>query len=93
MLAVTGGRVIALSTPWGRRGWFWEGWSGREPWHRTRVPAEDVARISTDFLDEERRTLPPLMFASEHECEFLDVCLRGRAGYRRHDIVALCGHV
>jgi hypothetical protein len=72
MLAVTGGRLIGLSTPWGRRGWFWEAWSGREPWHRTRVPADEVPRISAEFLDEERRTLPTLVFASEYECEFVD---------------------
>jgi hypothetical protein len=24
MLAVTGGRLVALSTPWGRRGWFYQ---------------------------------------------------------------------
>ena len=71
MLAVTGGRLVALSTPWGRRGWFWEAWSGRDPWHRTKVAGEDVPRISVEFLNEERRTLPSLVFASEYECEFV----------------------
>lgn len=72
MLAVTGGRLVALSTPSGRRGWFWEAWSGRERWHRSEVPAHLVPRISREFLDEERRTLPNLVFASEYECEFVD---------------------
>jgi hypothetical protein len=73
MLAVTGGRLVALSTPWGRRGWFWESWSrGGLSWHRVRVTAGDVPRISADFLDEERRTLPALVFASEYGCEFVD---------------------
>lgn len=72
MLAVTGGRLVALSTPWGRRGWFWEAWAGGEPWHRARVPADEVPRISAEFLEEERRTLPRLVFASEYECEFVD---------------------
>src|SRR5436190_1727587 len=26
MLAVSGGRLVALSTPFGRRGWFWQEW-------------------------------------------------------------------
>ena len=60
----------------GRRGWFWEAWSGREPWHRSRVPAEEVSRIPAAFLDEERRTLPGLVFASEYECEFVDPLAR-----------------
>ena len=72
MLAVTGGRLVALSTPWGRRGWFWEAWAGPESWHRSRVPADEVPRIPAAFLDEERRTLPTLVFASEYECEFVD---------------------
>jgi hypothetical protein len=72
MLAVTGGRLLALSTPWGRRGWFWRAWSGSEEWHRIRVSASDVPRIPSDFLEEERRTLPPLAFASEYLCEFVD---------------------
>jgi hypothetical protein len=26
MLAVSGGTLVALSTPWGKRGWFYEAW-------------------------------------------------------------------
>jgi phage terminase large subunit-like protein len=26
MLAVSGGRTVAMSTPWGKRGWWWEAW-------------------------------------------------------------------
>jgi hypothetical protein len=26
MLAVSHGRLIALSTPFGQRGWFWQAW-------------------------------------------------------------------
>jgi terminase large subunit-like protein len=72
MLAVTGGRLVALTTPWGRRGWFWEAWSGSEAWHRIRVLAAEVPRISEAFLEEERRALPALVYASEYECEFVD---------------------
>ncbi len=28
MLAVSGGHLVALSTPWGRRGWFYDAWIG-----------------------------------------------------------------
>jgi hypothetical protein len=30
MLAVSGGRLVALSTPWGKRGWFHAAWMGDE---------------------------------------------------------------
>ena len=72
MLAVSGGRLIALSTPFGRRGWFHSAWSGTEAWHRTKVTAQEVPRISQEFLEEERRSLPANVFAAEYMCEFSD---------------------
>src|SRR5262249_57463111 len=41
MLATTSGRFIALSTPAGKRGWFWEAWSQGEGWERVSVKGED----------------------------------------------------
>jgi hypothetical protein len=72
MLAVSGGRLLALSTPFGRRGWFHAAWTGSEAWHRTRVTAYQVPRISAEFLEEERRSLPATVFAAEYECQFSD---------------------
>lgn len=72
MLAVSGGRLIALSTPYGRRGWFYEEWTSTESWHRTRVTADQVPRISAEFLEEEKRRLPHNAFLSEYMCEFTD---------------------
>ena len=60
MLATSqgGGRLIALSTPAGKRGWFHAAWTGGdESWHRTRVTADQCPRISREFLDEELREL------------------------------------
>jgi hypothetical protein len=73
MLATGEGRLIALSTPWGRRGWFWNSWQFGENWRRFRVPASECPRISSAFLEEELRELGPLRFASEYSCEFVDV--------------------
>jgi hypothetical protein len=73
MLAVSGGRLVALSTPWGKRGWFHREWTDGGPtWARVDVPATRCPRISPEFLEEERRTLGPLAFASEYECRFVD---------------------
>ena len=57
MLAVSQGRLIALSTPAGKRGWFYEAWIGGDSWHRVKVAATDCPRISQAFLDEELREL------------------------------------
>src|SRR5262249_55613339 len=37
MLAVSGGRLVALSTPYGQRGWFYEEWDHGGGWQRVRV--------------------------------------------------------
>lgn len=72
MVAVSNGRVILLSTPHGRRGFFFDTWQhGSALWHREEVPAVDCPRISADFLAEERAALGP-WFAQEYESSFLD---------------------
>jgi hypothetical protein len=73
MLAVSGGRLIAMSTPWGKRGWWHSAWTeGGDDWQRYEVPATDCPRISPEFLAQERRTLPDLVFRSEFLCEFTE---------------------
>jgi hypothetical protein len=72
MLAVSGGRLILLSTPFGKRGFFHQTWTEGEDWTRIKITAAECPRISRAFLEEERRTLPPLWFQSEYLCEFCD---------------------
>lgn len=73
MLAVSGGRLVAMSTPWGRRGWWHREWTeGGDAWERSEIPASVCPRISPAFLEEERRSMGPLWFASEYLCEFVD---------------------
>jgi hypothetical protein len=70
MLAVSGGSLLMLSTPWGRRGVFWEEWTEGEGWQRYEVPASQCPRISDEFLEEERRGLPDWVYRQEYECSF-----------------------
>lgn len=72
MLAVSQGRLIALSTPWSKTGWFHEAWHSAEPWERYRVPATDCPRIKKEFLEEEKRTLGLLWYSTEYDCQFAD---------------------
>jgi hypothetical protein len=72
MLAVSGGKLIALTTPWGKRGWFYEAWEHGAGWERTCITAYDCPRIPADFLREEQGTMPALWFRSEYMCEFCD---------------------
>ena len=70
MLAVSGGELMLLSTPFGKRGALFEAWTGGEEWDRYEVPAADCPRISEEFLEEERRALPSWVFRQEYECSF-----------------------
>ena len=72
MLAVSGGRLVALSTPFGRRGWFHREWTEGEGWERVRVTAEDCSRISPDFLTQERASLGDWAYRQEYDCEFVE---------------------
>jgi hypothetical protein len=57
MLAVSQGRLLALSTPFGQRGWFYEEWIGVGPWQRIHIPWTQCPRITADFIAEETRAL------------------------------------
>jgi hypothetical protein len=71
MLAVSGGSLMMLSTPYGRRGAYFEAWENGGPeWERYRVPASECPRIPPAFLEEERRSMPEWWFAQEYLCEF-----------------------
>jgi hypothetical protein len=70
MLAVSGGRLMMLSTPFGKRGVFYEEWTEGQGWERYRVPATDCPRISDAFLEEERAALPSWVYRQEYECSF-----------------------
>jgi hypothetical protein len=70
MLAVSGGALMMLTTPYGKRGVFFEEWSGGAGWERYEVPAEECPRITPEFLDEEREALPSWVYRQEYECSF-----------------------
>jgi hypothetical protein len=67
-----GGRLIALTTPAGKRGWFFLAWVGQGDWTRVRVPATDCPRISKEFLADELKELGPMAFSEEYCLEFRD---------------------
>jgi phage FluMu gp28-like protein len=72
MLAVSSGRLICLSTPFGKRGFFFQEWTEGKNWQRITITADECPRITADFLEEERRALGPHWFAQEYMCEFLE---------------------
>ncbi len=70
MLAVSRGRLIGLSTPFGKRGWFHEAWTSAGPWERFKATATDCPRITQEFLAEERAALGERWYRQEYDCSF-----------------------
>jgi hypothetical protein len=73
MLATSGGRLVLMSTPSGRRGYFFEAWeNGGDDWERISIKAEECPRIPREFLAEQRRLLGDYFYRQEYGCEFLE---------------------
>jgi hypothetical protein len=71
MLAASSGALWLMSTPCGKRGFFWEAWErGGPEWERIRAPGNECGRIEREFLEEERRTMGARRFQQEYMCEF-----------------------
>jgi Terminase large subunit, T4likevirus-type, N-terminal len=78
-LIATRGEQVLLSTPRGKRGFFFELWhSAAEPlsaagdWQRIMVRSNEVERIQPEDLELFRHTMPEEFFRQEFFCEFLD---------------------
>ena len=74
MLAVSGGKLWLMSTPFGKRGFFWETWErGGAEWERVRATAAECPRISAETIEREKRALGERWFRQEFCCEFSDL--------------------
>lgn len=70
MLAVSGGSLWMMSTPYGKRGVFHDEYVNGSGWERYEVPATEIPRITPEFLEEERLTLGPWRYRQEYLCQF-----------------------
>ena len=65
------GRLLALSTPFGKRGLFWREWHDAQgPWARFRIPWQHCPRLNDEFIAEERRKFGDSWIKQEYECCF-----------------------
>jgi len=72
MLAVSGGRLILMSTPFGKRGHFFDEYTRRQGWELVEVKATECPRIPEKFLEDERASLGDWWFRQEYMCEFVE---------------------
>ena len=84
MIVARKGRIIALSTPYGMRGFFYRACCPELGWTRININAEELRRLTPEALEEARRTLDPHWYRQEFECEFLSNSTR----YFRSELIA-----
>ncbi|NHN85886.1 hypothetical protein GOB93_14720 [Acetobacter musti] len=73
MLATSNGRLVLMSTPNGKRGHFYSAWAnGDQKWQRESVTAEQVSRISPEYLEDMRSEYGPWKFQQEFFCKFVE---------------------
>jgi len=73
MVSASRGSIVALSTPAGKRGWWYSAWAdGGDRWDRVEIPATRSPRISAVELAEAQEDLPPWEFEQEFMCVFGD---------------------
>jgi hypothetical protein len=72
MLAVSGGRIILLSTPFGKRGFFHSEWTDGQGWQKVKITADQCPRIDKEWLEREREMIGDWWFLQEYFCEFVE---------------------
>lgn len=73
MLIVNDGVFVAMTTPYGKRGHFFNEWTnGGDDWKRVEIPAARCPRISPEELERQRRSLGSMFFRQEFNCEFVE---------------------
>jgi hypothetical protein len=71
MLAVSRGRLICLSTPFGKRGFFFNEWTNNDAsWERIQITWKDCPRITADFIAQETRSMGESWVRQEYLCSF-----------------------
>jgi hypothetical protein len=73
MLAISGGRLVLLSSPFGKRGFFHHEYTeGGPEWHRVKITADQCPRIDPAWLAAERERIGDWWYQQEYGCEFVE---------------------
>jgi hypothetical protein len=72
MLAVSAGRIVLLSTPFGKRGFFYSEWTDGQGWQKVKITADQCPRINAEWLEREREMIGDWWYLQEYFCEFVE---------------------
>lgn len=76
MLMVSDGQLVLMSTPFGKRGFFYDEWIAGDDWKRIKITAADCPRMTAEQLEKQRRSMGDMFFKQEYSCEFVDDTLQ-----------------
>jgi hypothetical protein len=89
MLIISSGKIVLLSTPHGKRGFFWEAWSNELNWLKIAINADQCPRFPREFLEEERERMLEWEFKQEYYCHFAEA---QDSVFKAEDIAAAFNH-
>lgn len=72
-VAIGRGDLLMMSTPFGRRGFFYEEWARGGTWSRFKAPAAQCSRIAAGLIEEEKAVMGELWVRQEYMCEFVNL--------------------
>ncbi len=72
VLAASRGRLVLLSSPYGKRGFFFDEWEKGVNFRRWKVRADECPHYSSDFLAAERVSMGKRWYEQEYEVSFVD---------------------
>lgn len=73
MLIINRGQLVCMTTPYGKRGHFFEEWTnGGEEWKRIQITAQECPRMTEEQLEQQRRSMGEMFYRQEFECQFVD---------------------
>jgi len=70
MLAVSEGKLLLLSTPFGKRGFYFHEFTGENDYKKITITADACPRISEAFIEEEIKTIGKWWVEQEYYCQF-----------------------
>lgn len=82
------GRIVIMSTPYGRRGFFYEAWKDRvaQRWQPFEILGTQLPENTREWLDEELARMGQWSFDQEYMCRFVDT---ETSAFRTEDIDAM----
>lgn len=73
MLAASHGQMIMISTPFLKKGYYYEQYSNTDShFEKITTPWYKIPHLSKEFIEQERKETPEKIFKMEYECQFLD---------------------